>query len=47
MDKIRRDMEMEHGEALEIMKKHANMGKVYGLRFGCERHIWKYSTRTN
>ena len=36
MDKIRRDMEMEHGEPLEIMKKHAYMGKVYGLRFGCE-----------
>ncbi|KAK1134981.1 hypothetical protein K0M31_007747 [Melipona bicolor] len=34
MDKIKRDVEMGHGEALEIMKKHAYMAKIYGLRFG-------------
>ncbi|KAK1134984.1 hypothetical protein K0M31_007750 [Melipona bicolor] len=34
MDKINRDMEMEHGEALEILKKHAYMAKIYELRFG-------------
>ncbi|KOX80656.1 hypothetical protein WN51_05511 [Melipona quadrifasciata] len=37
MDKIKRDMEMGHDEALEILKKHAYMAKIYGLRFGCER----------
>ncbi|KOX80654.1 hypothetical protein WN51_05509 [Melipona quadrifasciata] len=37
MDKIKRDVDMGQGEALEIMKKHAYMAKIYGLRFGCER----------
>ncbi|CAD1468081.1 unnamed protein product, partial [Heterotrigona itama] len=44
MDKIKRDMEMEHGEALQIMKKHAYMAKVYGIRFGCKQHLWKNTT---
>ncbi|CAD1472330.1 unnamed protein product, partial [Heterotrigona itama] len=44
MDKVRRDMEVEQGEALQIMKKHAYMAKVYGLRFGCKRHLWKNTT---
>ena len=47
MDKIKRDMEMEHGEALQIMKKHAYMAKIYGLRFGCERYLWKNTKLTN
>ncbi|KAK1134985.1 hypothetical protein K0M31_007751 [Melipona bicolor] len=34
MDKIKRDVEMAHGEALEILKKHAYMAKICGLRFG-------------
>ncbi|KAK1134982.1 hypothetical protein K0M31_007748 [Melipona bicolor] len=34
MDKIKRDVEMGHGDSLEIMKKHAYMAKIYGLRFG-------------
>ncbi|KAK1134983.1 hypothetical protein K0M31_007749 [Melipona bicolor] len=37
MDKIKRDVEMGHGKAVEIVQKHTYMGRVNGLRFGCER----------